>query len=50
MLEGSILIFQFDEFLLIPSQQIDFLLEVGDDNFLLVGLDLERGVEIGRTF
>ena len=36
MLECSVLIFEFDEFLLVSFQDIDLILEMSDDEFLLV--------------
>lgn len=50
MFERSILILKFDQFLLIPFKDIDFILKVSDNDFLLVGLDLERRVEVRRSF
>jgi len=50
MFECSILVFESDEFLFVAFEKVDFLLEMGDDDFFLVGLDFERGVEVGGSF
>jgi hypothetical protein len=47
MIKRMILILQFDEFLLIPPEQVYLLLEMADDDVLLVALHLEWRVEIG---
>lgn len=47
MFKGSVLVFQFDEFLLVALEHVDFILEVANDEVFLVGLDLVRGVEVG---
>lgn len=47
--ECSVLVFEFDEFLLIFFEDVDFVLEVSDDDVLLVGLNLEGRVEVGRS-
>ena len=41
------MIFEFDEFLLVALEDVDFILEVADDDVLLVGLDVVGGVEVG---
>jgi hypothetical protein len=47
--EGAVLIFEPDEFLFVPFEDVDLVLEVSDDDVFLVGLDLERGVEVGGS-
>jgi len=43
MFECTVLVFEFDEFLLVSFGEVDFLLEVDDDDFFLVGFDFEGG-------
>jgi hypothetical protein len=47
--KGSVLIFESDEFLLVAFEDIDLILKMTDNDILLVGLDLDRGVEVRRT-
>ena len=49
MFECSVLVFEFDEFLLIFFEDVDFVLEVSDDDILLVGLNLEGRVEVSGS-
>jgi hypothetical protein len=43
------LILKFDEFLLIPLEDVDLILKMCDDDFLLVGLNLEGRIEVGGS-
>lgn len=36
MLQSPVLIFEFDEFLLVSFQNINLILEMSDDKFLLI--------------
>lgn len=47
MFQGAILIFEFDELLLVAFEDVDLVLEVSDDDVLLVGFDLEGRVKVG---
>lgn len=50
MLECSVLIFEFDEFLLVPFEYVDLILEMSDDEVFLVWLNLVGGVVIWWSF
>jgi hypothetical protein len=47
--ECAVLILESDEFLFIAFEDIDLILEVCNDDFLLVGFDLEWRVEVGGS-
>ena len=47
MVEVAVLFFEDEELLLVFPEQVDLLFQVHDDDFFLVRLDLEGGVEVG---
>lgn len=44
-----VLLFKDSELIFIFPQQVDLFFEMGDDDFFLVGLDFEGGVEVGGS-
>jgi hypothetical protein len=50
VLEGSVLVLEFDELLFVAFEDVDLVLEVADDDLFLVGFDLEGGVEVCGPF
>ena len=50
MFEGSVLIIKFEEFLFISLEDVDFVVEVADEDVFLVGFHFDGGVEEGGAF
>lgn len=50
MFEGSVLIIKFDEFLFISLEDVDFIVEVTDEDIFLIGFHFDGGVEEGGAF
>lgn len=47
MFQGAVLVFELDQFLFIPFEDIDLILEVANDDILLVRLNLQGRIEVG---
>ena len=50
MFKGSVLFIKFDEFLFISLEDVNFIVEVADEDIFLVGFHFDGGVEEGRAF
>lgn len=46
MIEIPVLFLENIELFFILLEEVDFVLEMGDDDFFLVSFDFERGVEV----
>lgn len=49
MIKVAILFLKDEELFLVFLEKVDLFFEVGNDDFFLVGLDFERGIEVGRS-